>query len=124
MDRGHARPLRTGPRPLSDDSRIRPVNVEPFPNGEIGIVWGDGHESYWTSRALRCACRCAACVDEATGVKTLSDDSVPDWVRPLAIVPVGRYGINVRWSDGHATGIYAFERLRDACPCAACAAAR
>jgi len=98
----------------------RPVRIEPFPNGEIGVVWDDGHESYWSARALRCACRCAACVDEATGVKTLRDETVPDWVRPRAIEPVGRYGIVISWSDGHATGIYAFDRLRAECPCPEC----
>lgn len=105
---------------MSAQDRPRPVRIEPFPNGEIGIVWTDGHESYWTSRDLRCACRCAACIDETTGIKTLSDASVPEWIRPLSIAPVGRYGVNVRWSDGHATGIYAFDRLRALCPCDEC----
>ena len=26
-------------------------------------------------------------------------------------------GLIIRWSDGHSTGIYTFERLRELCPC-------
>jgi DUF971 family protein len=37
---------------------------------------------------------------------------------------VGRYAIRIRWSDGHGTGIYTFQRLREWCPCEACAVGR
>ena len=105
---------------MPGDPSVEPVQIAPFPNGEVGIVWADGHESYWASKALRCACRCAACVDETTGVKTLRDESVPDGVRPVGFDAVGRYGVTIRWSDGHGTGIYAFDRLRAECPCDEC----
>ena len=31
---------------------------------------------------------------------------------------VGGYAVAPTWADGHHTGFYTFERLRDACPCA------
>jgi DUF971 family protein len=34
---------------------------------------------------------------------------------------VGRYAIRFHWSDGHSTGIYTFEHLRELCPCPICA---
>ena len=101
-------------------SAVHPTNVLPFPNGEIGVVWSDGHESYYPGHFLRCACACAGCVDEASGEKTLRDDRVPKDVHALAIHPVGNYGLGIAWSDGHETGIYTFERLRALCPCEAC----
>jgi DUF971 family protein len=101
--------------------RPRPLQVTPFPNGEIGVAWSDGHESYFPGRDLRCACACAACVDEITGDKLLDDARVPADVRALALHPVGNYGVSIRWSDGHETGIYTFERLRQLCPCGRCA---
>jgi DUF971 family protein len=91
----------------------RPLRIVPFPNGEIGVVWDDGHESYLDSYALRCACGCASCVDEATGRKLLRDERVPRDVRAREIHPVGNYGVAIVWSDGHDTGIYTFDRLRE-----------
>ena len=105
---------------MIEEDRCRPLNIAPFPSGEIGIVWADGHESYYDGHTLRCACACALCVDEGTGRKILRDELVPKDVRPLTVRPVGRYGIGISWSDGHDTGIYSFDRLRGLCPCASC----
>ena len=105
---------------MPDKPSTEPVNVTPFPNGEVGVVWSDGHESYFNGQALRCACGCAKCVDEVTGRKMLIDSNVPEDVQALAIHPVGRYGLSVEWSDGHDTGIYAFKTLRKMCPCDDC----
>ena len=87
---------------------------------DVKVVWGDGHESVYLSRALRLACACAACTDEFTGQKRLHEGDVPQDVKPLAITAVGRYAVHVRWSDGHATGLYTFDYLRGLCSCAAC----
>jgi DUF971 family protein len=95
----------------------RPVRAQPFPNGELGLVWSDGHESYYPGHYLRCACACASCVDEVSGHKVLDDRRVPEDVHVVELHPVGNYGISVRWSDGHDTGIYTFDRLRELCPC-------
>ena len=100
----------------------RPRSIQPFPNGELGVAWDDGHESYLAGHALRCACVCASCVDEVSGEKLLRDDRVPADVAVEEVVPVGNYGISIRWSDGHDTGIYDFRRLRDLCPCDDCSA--
>jgi len=88
---------------------------------ELAIRWADHHESVYAVRELRLACACASCVDEWTGAERLDEASVPADVRPISIQPVGRYAIQIEWSDGHSTGIYPFERLRRLCPCAACA---
>jgi DUF971 family protein len=107
---------------MSPAAAPRPVNVTPFPNGELGILWEDGHESIYGGHALRCACGCASCVDEVTGRKMLRDDRVPATVRVLEIHRVGRYAVSFVWSDGHETGIYSFETLRSLCPCEICSA--
>ena len=97
--------------------------MTPLPNGEIGVAWSDGHESFYPGHLLRCACACAQCVDEMSGEKILRDDRVPRDVRAVNIHPVGNYGVSVRWSDDHDTGIYSFERLRELCPCGTCGSA-
>ena len=88
----------------------------------LAIEWVDGHRSEYDVRALRLACGCAECVDEWTGEERLDEAAVPADVVPVRIQPVGRYAIQVDWSDGHSTGIYPFRRLRTLCPCAECRA--
>jgi ATP-binding protein involved in chromosome partitioning len=88
---------------------------------EVRIRWKDGHESGYTGYAMRVACSCAMCVDETSGKKRLRDESIRKDVHPLSIDPVGRYAIHFQWSDGHSTGIYTFEHLRELCPCPTCA---
>lgn len=91
----------------------------------ILIEWDTaGHQGFFPSRELRLACPCAACVDEMSGRALLDPAAVPEEVRPASLALVGAYGLRVDWSDGHATGIYTFERLRASCPCEACRARR
>jgi DUF971 family protein len=33
---------------------------------------------------------------------------------------VGRYGLSPTWADGHCTGIYTWDMLRDLCDCCFC----
>lgn len=91
----------------------------------ILIEWDTaGHQGFFPARALRLACPCAACVDEMSGRALLDPERVPSNVRPVSLGLAGAYGLRVQWSDGHATGIYTFERLRASCPCDTCRAAR
>jgi DUF971 family protein len=94
------------------DSAISPAEIRQAGPRELAIRWSDGRETVFDVRSLRLACACARCVDEWTGDGLLDPTSVPENVRPLRIEPVGRYAIQIAWSDGHATGIYPFERLR------------
>ena len=84
---------------------------------DIKVTWQDGHVSVYPARALRLSCPCAGCVDEVTGERRLVAKSVPEDVRPLGVELVGGYAITIPWSDGHRTGIYAFDLLRRLCPC-------
>jgi len=62
--------------------------------------------------AVRLACRCAACVDEATGAVRISAAALPaGGVHPTRLTAQGSYGVAVAWSDGHDTGIYTFVQL-------------
>ncbi|HEY8061598.1 MAG TPA: DUF971 domain-containing protein [Gemmatimonadales bacterium] len=79
----------------------------------VEIEWPDRSERVvLEARSLRLACPCAACVDELSGRRTLDPASVPEDVEPLALELVGAYGLRIRWSDGHGTGIYTFASLR------------
>ena len=97
--------------------RITPTAIEQVGPDTLRIQWQDGHESLYPVRGLRLAFRCARCIDEFSGRPVLKEDDVPEDVRPVRISQVGRYAIQFAWSDGHDTGIYTFENLRELCPC-------
>ena len=89
-----------------------PTAIRQHDSRTLSIEWADQAKSLIDVRALRLACGCARCVDEWTGAALLAPEAVPEDVLPIAIQPVGRYAIQIDWSDGHDTGIYPFERLR------------
>ena len=90
-----------------------PVEVRRAPAGDrLTISWDDGRETALSAAALRRECPCAACRDEFTGQRRLDPNGVPDEVRVERIEPIGRYAIGLRFSDGHASGIYSWEMLR------------
>lgn len=85
------------------------------------IEWEHGgHEALYPARELRLACRCAVCEEEMTGRRLLDAAAVPSDIRPVSVALVGAYGVKIRWSDGHDTGIYTFEHLLALCPCERC----
>lgn len=88
--------------------------------GEVWVKWKDGHESLYPARDLRLACPCAGCVDEVSGQRRLDLARIPQDIHPLRIEFVGNYAVTFHWSDGHRTGIYSFERLRELCPSPKC----
>ena len=94
----------------------RSVAIQPdghrIADGQLEIRWGDGHVSRFPFRPLRLACPCALCIDEWTGRPRLDPNLVALDVRAFEVRNVGRYAFKLVWSDGHSTGIYAFDRLR------------
>ena len=97
-----------------------PVEIRRVEDRELHIAWADGHKSILPNAYLRENCACAACVHELTGERMLNPRAVPADIRAVEISLVGRYAVQIRWSDGHSTGIYPFDRLRALCPCDVC----
>ena len=96
-----------------DDPRTTPTAIEQDGPRRLAIAWADGTRSLYDVRGLRLACGCAHCVDEWTGEAQLDAADVPEDVHPTKIHPVGRYAIQITWSDGHDSGIYPYARLRE-----------
>ncbi|HEX9886929.1 MAG TPA: DUF971 domain-containing protein [Longimicrobiales bacterium] len=96
------------------EPRYTPGDIGPTEDGaRLRIHWRDGHVSEYEPRSLRLLCPCAGCVEEMTGRPILVPEMVPEEVHPLAVNYVGRYALQFVWSDGHQTGIYTFEYLRN-----------
>lgn len=87
----------------------------------VKIVWADGHESQYSLEHLRRHCPCATC--RATVESRKPANPFPMF-QPAARLTnaeaVGRYAVRLFWADGHNTGIYSFDHLRDICPCPEC----
>lgn len=98
---------------------LRPTNIQLFGENRLRIDWSDGHSREYTVRELRDACPCATCREQkkqppppAGALPVLSAAEA----RPLKLQgmkPVGNYAYSIAFSDGHNTGIYTFERLRE-----------
>ncbi|MGI9178395.1 MAG: DUF971 domain-containing protein, partial [Pirellulales bacterium] len=84
----------------------------------IEIVWSDGLAAVSTARLLREACPCATCREKraAPATPALLPVLTAEEVAPLEIVgmqPVGQYAYSIEFSDGHSSGIYTLEYLRE-----------
>ncbi len=100
---------------------MKPKSVALQENG-IFITWEDGHESLYGYKYLRGSCRCATCVDEMSGKRVLDVHTIPEDIKALDWMEVGRYAVQFLWTDAHFTGIYPYEVVRKLCPCALCSA--
>lgn len=93
------------------DKTTIPSRVEPHSPTEMFFGWSNGASFAVPYFELRFYCPCANCVDEHTGVRTLKRENVAADVRPSAVNAVGRYALQMSWSDGHSTGMYPFDLL-------------
>ena len=73
------------------------------------LDWVDG-EYMLTAARLRVACRCSACVAAARNGQT---PPAALTVTIGSVRPVGRYAVNIGFSDGHERGVYPFSYLRE-----------
>ena len=77
------------------------------------VRWHDGSEDRFGFEYLRNHCPCATCVDEWSGKRRSLTLLLTDQFRaPGKLVPVGNYGVQIHWNDGHETGIYSHHLLR------------
>ena len=94
---------------------IEPREISQVTDTHLRISWADEKVCDYDAARLRRACPCAQCVNEWTGERTLKAEAISDEVEIKDVSIVGRYALNFRWSDGHETGIYSFQYLRDLC---------
>ena len=91
-----------------------PEAIDLNARGEFEIAWPGGRVAIIPAFTLRDLCPCAGCIEEGTGKKILDPSSIPLDIRANQIDPVGAYAIQIRWSDGHDTGLYTWDLLRAA----------
>src|SRR5437868_6989624 len=95
-----------------------PIQLARTAANGLSIQWSDGQRREYSVRELREACPCASCREKRSQpdepVSLLPVLSLSE-AQPLAIAkmePVGNYAYSIEFSDGHNTGIYTLEQLR------------
>jgi DUF971 family protein len=115
--------------PIPLDVRKKPIGVKVHVSTGQGveITWSDGHASRYDFPYLREHCPCAVCNDERVRKESVTGGSsaaVLPMFKPKVTAKsakaVGNYAIHLEFSDGHSTGIYSFDHLREICPCEEC----
>jgi DUF971 family protein len=99
---------------------LHPVKLARSGENAIAIDWSDGQRRKYTFRELRDACPCATCREKRSAAPPAAAASLLPVLsaaeaRPLAIAkmePVGNYAYSIEFSDGHNTGIYTLDLLR------------
>jgi DUF971 family protein len=94
-------------------SAFQPKVIRRSDPSRVEVDWADGHTTVYTTAQLRGVCPCARCVNELTGVRMHDPASVPADMTHTDVRMVGNYGIALRFSDGHDTGIFPFRYLRE-----------
>lgn len=79
----------------------------------LELEWTDGLHVRLPFKLLREECQCARCVDENTGKRLLDPDTVPGTIQPDDLKFTGNYALKFYWSDGHDTGLYTWDHLRN-----------
>ncbi len=95
---------------------LRPVRFDyDEQHRSLLIEWSDGAAHHIPFEVLRRACPCAACKGEPGYRGRFSSDPLlhPGEDELADISLVGAYGLNAVWADGHNTGIYTYQRLRE-----------
>ena len=103
-------------------NKSKPVGVKADRNKRVlQISWDDGRESEYPFAGLRAACPCVECKGGHANMGGPGDPAVvanaPESdVTIEEIDAVGAYALQFRWSDGHFTGIYTWDYLRQSDP--------
>jgi DUF971 family protein len=109
----------SAPRPEAP----RPVALSKEGDDRLLVQWNDGHKSVYAWQHLRKNCPCAGCREERLQppdpFRILKPAELAP-LRPLSLEPVGYYGYKIHWSDGHDSGIFTLEHLRELCQCPEC----
>lgn len=96
-----------------------PTELKLVDPSRVRIAWSDGEVRDYSVRELRDQCPCATCREKRTAaplpanVLTVLSPADTQPLRITAMHPTGRYAYSIHFSDGHDTGIYTLELLRE-----------
>jgi DUF971 family protein len=93
---------------------MHPVKIKIIDKKELQILWDDGNSRSLNLKELRKLCPCATCLAER---EKQSKMYIPlfaeNQVTIKSIDQIGKYAIQIKWNDGHNTGIYEYTFLKN-----------
>ena len=93
----------------------QPTNIQLI-GTELAIVWSDGTESYYQPESLRSASPSAQNIGERDILGNQYGGDGPTEFPGVTVVGweiVGNYALRIVFSDGHNSGLYSYDYLRD-----------
>lgn len=110
----------------AESERPIPTQLRRISPAEIEMLWSDGAKMRYRAMLLREKCPCATCRERRRGEQQAQQPETgrrslalpvlsAAEAKPLAIErvsPVGNYAYNIALSDGHDSGIFPLELLR------------
>ncbi len=81
--------------------------------GTLNLTWANEPVRRLPFKLVRQACACASCVNEWTGEPILDPATIPQDIHIKGMALVGNYALRITWSDGHDTGLFTWQRLRE-----------
>ncbi|MEJ2196090.1 MAG: DUF971 domain-containing protein [Ignavibacteriaceae bacterium] len=93
---------------------MQPLKIKLLEGKYLWITWVDKSESKISLKKLREMCPCATCLSEREKQsKTYIPILLGSQLTVSNIEMVGSYAIQIKWEDGHSTGIYEFPFLQN-----------
>jgi DUF971 family protein len=97
---------------------IRPSEMKLLDPDHVQITWSDGEIRNYAIAQLRNVCPCATCREKRKAPPTVDllpviTPDPPEATRLKGMNPVGNYAYGIAFADGHDTGIFTFEFLRE-----------
>lgn len=99
---------------MKPGERLTATNIQLI-GPELAIRWSDGEESFLPLEYLRRGCPCAECGGEPDVMGNVSRPDVtytPESFELASFHIVGGYALQPAWKDGHGSGIYSYQYLR------------
>jgi DUF971 family protein len=95
---------------------MKPKQIKISEKSNLFLKWDDNSDNLIPLKYLRDECPCASCKGETVLLKTYipakPGNLPPEGYVVKSISQVGGYAIQIVWGDGHSTGIYTWDYLK------------
>jgi len=95
---------------------VKPEKIDQISETVMSFEWDNGEKTICFTKILRQNCPCALCRETRENrnpLVVISSDQ--KHIQLTGWRYVGNYAVALDWSDGHNTGIYTFEFLKQLC---------